>query len=93
MDITLIVFGKPAFQLVKKAHRSHQGSLATKETVWSYTAPDATGGGSIKIKLYSKSQYWTADVLKQLKPDALIGLNAGLATYSTWMETVRTSLS
>jgi hypothetical protein len=40
-----------------------------------------TGGGSIEIKLYSKTESWTVDVLKELKPDALIGLNAGLATY------------
>jgi hypothetical protein len=88
------MFGKPAFDLVKKARKSHKGSLATRDVVWSYAAPQATGGGSIKIKLYSKSPYWTADVLKELKPDSLIGLNAGLRTYpSLWKEPVRASLS
>ncbi|KIM34991.1 hypothetical protein M413DRAFT_14796 [Hebeloma cylindrosporum] len=57
------------------AHKNYQGSLATQDTVWSYTAPQATGGGSIEIKLYSKIESWTADVLKALKPDALIGIN------------------
>ena len=33
------------------------------------------------------------DVLNELKPDALIGLNAGLATYDAWMEPLRASLS
>jgi len=93
MDITLIVFGKPAFELVKRAHKSHQGSLATKDIVWSYTAPQATGGGSIKIKLHSKAEYWTIDVLKELKPDALIGLNAGLSAYKMWVGPVGASLS
>jgi hypothetical protein len=92
VDITLIFFGKPAFELVKRAHKTHQGSLATKDTVWSYTAPQATGGGSIEIKLYSKTEYWTVDVLEELEPDALIGLNAGLATYEMWIEPVKASL-
>jgi hypothetical protein len=75
------------------AHKNHNGSLATKETVWSYTAPESTGGGSIEIKLYSKSEYWTVDVLEELEPDALIGLNAGLATYDPWEEPVQASIS
>jgi hypothetical protein len=91
-DITLIVFGKPAFELVKKAHKSRKVSLATRETVWSYTAPGSTGGSSINIKLYSKSEYWTVDVLEELKPDALIGLNAGLATYNRWAEPIKASI-
>jgi len=91
-DITFIVFGEPTFDLVKKAHENHKDSLATKAVVWSYTAPQTTGNGSINIKLYSKSKYWTKDVLKELKPDVLVGLNAGLIIYSKWVEPVQASL-
>jgi hypothetical protein len=91
-NITFIVFGKPAFELVNIAHMRHKGSLATKETVWSYTAPESTGGSSIEIKLYSKSESWTKHVLEELKPDALIGLNAGLLTYPAWKAPLNASL-
>jgi hypothetical protein len=74
------------------AHKRHTGSLATKKTVWRYTAPESTGGGSIEIKLYSKSEHWTEDVLEELKPDALVGLNAGLISYGAWIPLLSASL-
>jgi hypothetical protein len=84
-DITLIFFGRTVPDLVRKARRSHPGSLATNDTVWSYTAPEVAGSGSIKIKLYSKSEHWIPGVLKHHKPDALVGLNSGLFTYDAWI--------
>ena len=91
-DITIIVFGKPAYELVRKARKGHPGSLATKDTVWSYNAPKVTGGGTIEIKIYSKSERWNKAVLKEYKPDVLVGLNAGLFTYGAWGDPLTSSL-
>jgi hypothetical protein len=83
-DITLIFFGRSAFNLVHEARAKHPDSLAAKDIVWSYTAPEVAGGGSVDIKLYSKSIHWDMDVTQDSIPDVLVGLNAGLMTYSEW---------
>ncbi|KAH9939853.1 hypothetical protein B0H21DRAFT_29837 [Amylocystis lapponica] len=82
-DITIVFFGKAVSDLVSTARQKHPGSLATKDIVWSYFAPEVTGGGSIKIKLHSQSETWTPQAIGP-KPDALVGLNAGLLSYSEW---------
>lgn len=85
--IEFTVFGKPAYDLVKTARRSHPSSLATQDIVWSYTAPKRTGGGSINIRLYSKEEYWTVPGVEKgdIKiPDAIIATNAGLLSYPPW---------
>ena len=51
-----------------------------------------TGGGTVKIKIYSKSESWNKAVLKEYKPDVLVGLNAGLFTYGAWGDPLTSSL-
>ncbi|EIM81032.1 uncharacterized protein STEHIDRAFT_67171 [Stereum hirsutum FP-91666 SS1] len=91
IHIEFTVFGKPAYDLVKTARISHPSSLATKDVVWSYTAPKRTGGGSINIRLYSSEEYWTRTVLGVERgpikiPDAIIATNADLTTHESWPE-------
>ncbi|KAJ7289740.1 hypothetical protein C8J57DRAFT_434217 [Mycena rebaudengoi] len=72
--------------------------------VWEYTAPRLTGGGSIAITLYHApprplnvplqlrpfTGVWERSVmmLAPKDPDALVALNAGILSYSTWYEAV-----
>ncbi|KAJ6609643.1 hypothetical protein B0H10DRAFT_2193778 [Mycena sp. CBHHK59/15] len=72
--------------------------------VWEYTAPRPTGGGSIAISLYHApprplnvplqlrpfTGVWERSVmmLAPKDPDALVALNAGILSYSTWYEVV-----
>lgn len=77
--------------LVRRARSEAPDSLAAKpNSIWEYTAPKLSGGGSISIELYSKRETWGRLVVAddQLVPDAIVGLNAGLATYITWTEPV-----
>ncbi|KZP24904.1 hypothetical protein FIBSPDRAFT_929497 [Athelia psychrophila] len=91
-DIELVVFGKPAYDLVHKARKSYPGSIATNDIVWSYTAPRKCGGGSIKIKLSSKDEIWSRTSLgdngPDNVPDAMVGLNAGLFNYRSWEDPI-----
>ncbi|KAF8579872.1 hypothetical protein K439DRAFT_1648355 [Ramaria rubella] len=87
-DTTLTLFGQPVYDLVHEARKHFPGSLATQSTVWSYTAPKQTGRGSISIKLYAEAETWTKQVLLNARgndsPHAMIGLNAGLLSYTAW---------
>ncbi|KZS88091.1 hypothetical protein SISNIDRAFT_480037 [Sistotremastrum niveocremeum HHB9708] len=91
-DITLIFFGNAVANLVHRARREYPNSLATRDFVWEYKAPEISGGGSLKIQLYSESGTWSEEVLegpdgeigREELPDALVGLNAGIASYPEW---------
>jgi hypothetical protein len=75
--------------LVKIAQKRYPGSLATKDTVWSYTAPKETGGGSISIKLWAEAEMWTRAVLDVGEyPDAIVAINAGLCAYESWSDPI-----
>ncbi|KZP24589.1 hypothetical protein FIBSPDRAFT_918746 [Athelia psychrophila] len=91
-DIELLIFGKPAHDLAHKARKSHPGSIASNDIVWSYTAPLECGGGSINIRLYSKAENWTRSALGATKlehvPDAMVGLNAGILNYRSWRDPI-----
>jgi len=88
-DIKLVFFGEPVQNLVQQAKKDLPGSLATKNIVWSYTAPEETGKGSIEIELYSEGASWTRLVpANERVPDAMVGLNAGLVSYRGWSEPI-----
>jgi len=81
-----------AQDLVKIARKRYPGSLATKDTVWSYTAPKETGGGSISIKLWAEAEIWTRAVLDVGEyPDAIVAINAGLCAYENWSDPIYTT--
>ncbi|TFY74497.1 hypothetical protein EWM64_g9515 [Hericium alpestre] len=91
--IDLVIYGKAAYDLVQMACKDFPQSIATRDIVWSYTAPKKTGGGSIEIRLAGDSDTWSRhDIIdKRKRPDALLGLNAGLLSYTTWSEPMQFS--
>ncbi|EIM89065.1 uncharacterized protein STEHIDRAFT_53174 [Stereum hirsutum FP-91666 SS1] len=94
--IDLTIFGKAGYDLVHKARQKLASSpssrvIASQDIVWSYTAPPKTGGGSIAIRIHSENELWTTQ--SQLSPgskypDAMVALNTGLTSYSTWSDPV-----
>lgn len=89
-DIKLVMFGHSAQKLVTEARSKHPKSLAAKASsttpVFSYTAPQECGAGSIDVYLYGEGPVWVKPVGKI--PDALVACNAGLFVYPGW-ESVR----
>ncbi|KAJ7154330.1 hypothetical protein C8R43DRAFT_1186383 [Mycena crocata] len=102
--INLTVFSPATHALLTRAKQRSPRSIAAREgPVWEYTAPRTTGGGSIAISLYHPPPRppmlrshpafkgaWDRSVmmLAPKDPDALIALNAGILSYSTWFEVV-----
>lgn len=68
-------------------------SKAKEDVIYTYTAPSSLGGGSLRIVLWGGGPNWTPDVLRfgAPFPDAIIGLNAGLAAYAEWQSVVVSS--
>lgn len=79
--------------LVDKAKASHPKSLvgASSPTtpVFSYTAPQESGSGTIQIFLHGDKAEWApadgdAELSAYGKPDAIVAPNAGLGSYPSW---------
>ncbi|KAJ7023021.1 hypothetical protein C8F04DRAFT_1306493 [Mycena alexandri] len=101
--LNLTVFSPATHSLLAYAEQRYPRPIAAREgPVWEYTAPRATGGGSIAISLYHTpplppipqlrpfTGVWQRSVV-MLAPkdhDALVALNAGILSYSTWHEVV-----
>ncbi|TFK73086.1 hypothetical protein BDN72DRAFT_762426 [Pluteus cervinus] len=85
-DLTITIFGKAAYNLIQLAKQSYPNSIAAKNPVWEYTAPDSVGGSTININLYDKAENWTRQAIvdEDKFPDAMIGLNAGLLSDNNW---------
>lgn len=73
--------------------RSVEGNIP----IFKYDAPDDLGSGSIQIMLHPFAT-WDQAELEHLKsdhpdrlPDALVALNAGLASYSSWLGVIGTA--
>ncbi|KAJ7036262.1 hypothetical protein C8F04DRAFT_954028 [Mycena alexandri] len=101
--LNLTVFSPATHSLLAYAEQRYPRPIAAREgPVWEYTAPRATGGGSIAISLYHApplppipqlrpfTGVWQRSVvmLAPKDPDALVALNAGILSYSTWHEVV-----
>lgn len=58
-------------------------SKAKDDVIYTYTAPNTS---TLRIMLWGGGPNWTPEVLRfgAPFPDALIGLNAGLAAYTEW---------
>lgn len=52
--------------------------------MWSYLAPEQTGGGSIDIKIAERGVWDEKSVLEHPEVDAIVGTNAGLNSYPEW---------
>ncbi|GJJ13812.1 hypothetical protein Clacol_008069 [Clathrus columnatus] len=98
-DLELIFFGESPYMLLHSGRQlgSSDSILSKSQTnddgVYTYTAPTALGGGSIRIILWGGGLAWTPEVLRfgAPFPDALIGLNAGLSVYQDWQSVIVSS--
>ncbi|TDL16733.1 hypothetical protein BD410DRAFT_822787 [Rickenella mellea] len=82
-DVEMVMFGQRAYELVSKAKPL---ALASKEYVFEYQAPAEYGSGSLRIRLDKTAPYWDPTTLlpNKLRPDVILGLNAGISTYEQW---------
>ncbi|KAF8144672.1 hypothetical protein K438DRAFT_1922363 [Mycena galopus ATCC 62051] len=103
IHINLTVFSPATHNLLLHAKQHYPRSIAARERpIWEYTAPRPTGGGSITISLYHAPPTppnvslrpfkgaWERSVmmLAPKDPNALVALNAGILSYSTWHEVI-----
>ncbi|KAJ6563179.1 hypothetical protein B0H10DRAFT_2363067 [Mycena sp. CBHHK59/15] len=92
VDIVFVFISRATHSLVRHAKKCHPSSVAaqaSESAVWTYEAPPATGSGRITIFLEDDLEIWTHPMTRKAgykKAHALIALNAGLCTYSTWTE-------
>ncbi|KAJ6524408.1 hypothetical protein DFH09DRAFT_1329468 [Mycena vulgaris] len=80
-EIILTFFGPACKTLCDIAAQKYPAALATKSTVFEYTAPAALGGSTLRVKIDGRENYGlkgTDDM-----PDSLAE-NAGLFAYMTW---------
>ncbi|KAJ6448958.1 hypothetical protein C8R47DRAFT_1171845 [Mycena vitilis] len=93
-DLSLVLFGPGVANLLKKVPQN-QLCLAAQPTVFQYTAPKLSGGGSISISLWRRGAFWDYPYLATgqfQRPDAMVACNAGLSSYpETWMPVVLTA--
>jgi hypothetical protein len=80
--------------MAKDAPGSLVSQASTTVPVFSYVAPEESGASKLSIFVNTSSPYWTpADAIPDIspfkwKPDALVALNAGLASYPEWMPAI-----
>ncbi|TDL26530.1 hypothetical protein BD410DRAFT_524864 [Rickenella mellea] len=89
-DIEIVMFGPSLYDIVKKAKSR---SLASREFVYEYRAPDECGSGSVRIRLHKKSALWdpVEDFSRVPMPDVIIGLDSGISSYPSWHNIVGVS--
>lgn len=95
IDLTIHMVSPAAKQLCTEGAKFPDSILAQSHNniVLDAHAPSAIGGGRIRVELVDESEYF-ADLasMKSFSADAILGLNAGLATYSAWIPTLRKTL-
>ncbi|KAF5384280.1 hypothetical protein D9615_003256 [Tricholomella constricta] len=92
-DLDLVIFGPGVANLLEKA-TAYPSCLASRPFVYTYRAPKASGAGTIRIELSRAGAFYDGtniSALRREKPDALLALNAGLATYAEWRPVVLAS--
>jgi hypothetical protein len=93
IDLTLRMVSPAAKGLCEEAEKYPKCIIAQNpdNIVLDFRAPLLhAGGGRVRIQLVEESEYF-ADLTdgKSMAADAVLGLNAGLATYSAWIPTMR----
>jgi hypothetical protein len=92
IDLTIRMVSPAAKGLCKEAQKYPTSIIAQNKDniVLDFRAPADAGGGRLRIQLVEESEYF-ADLTdsKSMSADAVLGLNAGLATYSAWIPTMR----
>lgn len=92
IDLILRMVSPAAIGLCQEAKNYPKCIIAQNDdnVVLDFRAALTAGGGRVRIQLVEESEYFadlTAD--KSMSADAVLGLNAGLATYSAWIPTMR----
>jgi hypothetical protein len=84
-DIDLVLFGPGVFRLLMEAEQD-EDCLASQPFVHTYTAPDASGGSTLRISLSDSGPIWGDHEIHtpSKRPDAMIALNANLGGYDQW---------
>lgn len=84
-DIDLVMFGPGVFRLLMDAEED-EDCLASQPYAYTYTAPDASGGSTIRISLSDSGPIWGDHEIHipSNRPDAMIALNANLGGYNQW---------
>ncbi|KAJ7608566.1 hypothetical protein FB45DRAFT_946366 [Roridomyces roridus] len=82
-DLDLVMYG-PSVALSVQRNKSS----STRPRVFQYTSPTACGGGTIRVFLDSKSDYYRPSRNTSEHPDAFVALDAGLSCYNTWIPVV-----
>jgi hypothetical protein len=84
-DIDLVLFGPGVFRLLMEAEMD-EDCLASQPYVHTYSAPDASGGSTLRISLSDTGPIWGDHEIHtpENRPDAMIALNANLGGYDQW---------
>ncbi|KAL8290425.1 hypothetical protein RQP46_002683 [Phenoliferia psychrophenolica] len=85
-DITVIFFGAAVQALVRRARATAPRCPAALPSPFTYRAPASLGGSTYTAKLFSDSDEWPVNFEGSglERPDAVVALNAGLASYPSW---------
>ncbi|THH03889.1 hypothetical protein EW146_g10322, partial [Bondarzewia mesenterica] len=86
-DLDLVMFGQRAYDSVRRAKRArHLLSSPEEPCVFQYTAPASCGSGTLRIGLHGSSANYDPSSYSTIpRPDAIIGLNAGMSSYPAWL--------
>ena len=95
IDLELVMVSPAVNSICTKAKQpKYSNSIIRKSSssgaVLDATAPDANGGGRVRVVLQEGSDYFHQIPFKPFtpRPDAVLALNAGLASYECWKPTL-----
>ncbi|KAG2146546.1 uncharacterized protein EDB93DRAFT_1104316 [Suillus bovinus] len=86
-DIKMTFFGIAVHSIVSKAKKNSIVMKAKQnEPIYTYTSPASCGASTLSIFLHGDHENWDPrlPLLLNSKPDAIVGLNAGLTSYPEW---------
>jgi hypothetical protein len=89
----MTLFGVAVHSLVKKAKKNSIAMKAKQnQPVYTYTSPASCGASTLSIFLYGDHENWDPQhpFIRYIhnKPDAVVGLNAGLINYPAWQSVI-----
>ncbi|KAK7025272.1 zinc finger MYND domain-containing protein 15 [Favolaschia claudopus] len=92
-DLDLVMFGETTKQSVERA-KARGLAKADRPCVFEYTAPEACGGGTVRVFIDSNPSYtyYRPSRERSEHPDAIVGLNAGLGSYISWQHVLLRSM-
>ncbi|KAJ7620264.1 hypothetical protein FB45DRAFT_1094356 [Roridomyces roridus] len=82
-DLDLIMFGPSVWEAGRCAVPMGYAQ-SNRPCVYTYTAPAACGGGTLRVVLDSTSEYYRPSRKRSEHPDAIVALNASLDLSISW---------